>query len=244
MNLFIDAFNLILYKPLFNILILLYKYLPGDDFGIAVIALTILIRFILYPLTAQSLRSQKVLSDLQPKLQEIQKKFKNDKEEQLKEMTELYQKEKINPFGSLLPLLIQLPLLIAIYQVFWRGFQPEEMVNIYNFISKPGEINPNFLGLINLSKGSMGMAVLAGITQFFQSKTLIPSQKNNKAEEQGEMTKFSDMFQKQMLYFFPIFTILILIRLPAAISLYWTITTIFSIVQQHFIFKKNHAQSN
>src|SRR4030042_4762328 len=100
MSLLINAYNLILYQPLFNVLVLLYKYLPGHDFGIAVIVLTAIIRLALYPLMTQSIRSQKILSELQPKIQEIQQKYKTEKEKQAQEIFELYKKEKINPFGS------------------------------------------------------------------------------------------------------------------------------------------------
>ena len=93
----IDLFNTILYRPLFNVLILFYQYLPGHDFGIAIIVLTILIRLILWPSMTKSIVSQKRLSQLQPKLKEIQKKYKGDLKRQNKETMELYKKEKINP---------------------------------------------------------------------------------------------------------------------------------------------------
>jgi len=231
----INAYNLILYQPLFNILVLLYKYLPGHDFGIAVIVLTAVIRLALYPLMAQSIKSQKILSELQPKIQEIQQKHKTEKEKQAQEIFELYKKEKINPFGSFLPLLIQLPVLIALYQVFWKGLLPESMVKLYSFISSPGLINPTFLGIINLGQGSLILAILAGVCQFFQTKMMTPKLKNTKSQDQ--MGQFSNMLQKQMLYFFPIFTVFILWKFPAAIALYWIVTSLFSIGQQYLIFK-------
>lgn len=240
MELLVNAFNVILYQPLFNALVLLYQYLPGHDFGIAVIVLTVIIRFILYPLMTQSIKSQKVLSELQPKIQEIQKKYKEDKERQAKEMMALYQKEKINPFGGCLPLLIQLPILIAIYRVFWRGLQPGAMSYLYSFIPNPGAINPFFLGLLDLSQPSLILAILAGIAQFFQTKMMSSRQKlgGEKAQKKkDQVTQFSDIFQKQMLYFFPIFTIFILWKLPAAVGIYWIVTTLFSIGQQYLIFK-------
>jgi len=101
MDFIIGAFNTILYQPLFNALIFLYQYLPGQDFGIAVIVLTVLIRVLFYPLMLKSITSQRALSELQPKIQEIQEKYKNDKERQSKEMMQLYQREKINPLGGL-----------------------------------------------------------------------------------------------------------------------------------------------
>ncbi|NCO80490.1 membrane protein insertase YidC [bacterium] len=236
MQFLVKAFNLILYQPLFNALVLLYVYLPGHDFGVSIIFLTVLIRLILYPLMAQSISSQKTLAELQPRIQEIQQKYRQDKEKQARAMMELYKKEKINPLGGLLPLLIQLPILIALYQLFWKGLQPEAMVLLYGFVPNPGVINPNFLGIIkNLAVPSLGLAVLAGILQFFQSKMMMP--KSQKLARSDKTAQFSDMIQKQMLYFFPIFTVFILWRFPAAIGLYWVVTSLFSILQQHLILK-------
>jgi len=241
MTILIQAFNTILYQPLFNALVLLYSYLPGHDFGIAVIILTVIIRIILYPLMIKSIRSQKILSDLQPKVQEIQRKYKDDKEKQSKELMALYQKEKINPFGGCLPLLIQLPILIALYRVFWKGLQPEAMGMLYNFVPNPGAIDPTFLGFINLAAPSLIFAILAGITQFFQSKMLMTQKTNGKNDQMGQL---SNMMQKQMLYFFPIFTVFILWRLPSAIGLYWIITALFSIGQQYLILKPLNKPKN
>lgn len=234
-----NIFNAFLYQPLFNALILLYIYLPGHDFGVAVIVLTVLIRFLLYPLMAQSIKSQKILSELQPKIQEIQKKYADDKEKQSRAMMELYKKEKFNPFGGCLPLLVQLPLLIALYQVFWRGFKIEQLNFLYNFVPNPGAINPMFLGIMNLAEPSISLAVLAGISQFLQSKMTMP--KLSQSPQKGQMGQFSQIMQKQMLYFFPIFTVFILWKMPAAIGLYWTVSTLFSIAQQYIIYKPTRA---
>lgn len=242
MEVFINVFNTVLYQPLLNALVFLYQFLPGKDFGVAVIVLTIIIRIILYPLMLKSIKSQKMLSELQPKIQEIQQKHKNDKEKQVKEVMGFYQREKINPFGGCLPLLIQLPILIALYRVFWKGMEPEAMNYLYSFVPNPGEINPIFFGLINLAEPSLGLAFLAGISQFFQTKMLMSktpkkpavSEQNKKSDQ---MAQFSQIMQKQMLYFLPIFTVFILWRLPSAIGLYWLITALFSVFQQYLILK-------
>jgi YidC/Oxa1 family membrane protein insertase len=229
-----DIFNTILYQPLFNALILLYKYIPGHDFGIAVIVLTTLIRLVLYPLMAQSIKSQKVLNELQPKIQEIQRQHASDKEKQGRAMMELYKQEKFNPFGGCLPILIQFPILIALYQVFWKGFAPERLHTfLYGFVGDPGVINSTFLGLINLDKPNIIFAFAAGILQFFQSKMVMPVQQK---QQGGQMSQFSGIMQKQMLYFMPLFTVFILWKLPAAIGLYWIVTTLFSIIQQKIIY--------
>lgn len=238
MSLLGSLFNTILYQPLFNGLVLLYTFLPGHDFGIAVIVLTILIKIFLYPLGTQAIRSQKVLSDLQPKIEEIQKKYKEDKQKMVQATLELYQKEKINPFSGFLPLLIQLPILIALYRVFWRGLHPEEMSYLYSFVPHPGAINPIFLGIINLSKPNIFLAVLAGLLQFFQTKMVLPK---NQRKSKEKTFQFGDIIQKQTIYFFPVFTIFILWNLPSAIGLYWIVMTIFSIIQQYFVLKKEKA---
>lgn len=233
----INFFYISLYQPLFNALVLLYEYIPGGDFGVAIIALTLVIRIVLYPLSVKAVKSQKSLQKLQPKIQEIQQKYKNDKEKQAKETLELYKTEKINPFSGLLLALIQLPILIALYRVFWSGLNPQELSNLYSFVSNPGHLDPLFLGIIDMSKPNVIMAIAAGIVQYFQSKMLIP--KSFKKVKKGDGPDFSQVMQKQMVYFLPGFTVIILLGLPSALGLYWLASGIFSIAQQYFILKES-----
>ena len=236
----VNFFYIVLFQPLFNSLVVLYNYLPGHDFGIAIIFLTIIIRIILYPVSVKALNSQKALQALQPKMQEIQKKHKDNKEQLAKETLELYRKEKINPFSGLFLAIIQLPILIALYTVFWKGLNPAELANLYSFVYNPGEINSIFLGIIDLSKANFVLAVLAGIFQFFQTKMLMP--KNSPIKGKG--SDMSQIMQKQMVYFFPFLTVFILMNLPSAIGLYWIVSGLFSIIQQYFILKKSPKLSN
>lgn len=236
----VNIFNNFLYYPLFNFLVLIYNYLPGHDFGLAVILLTIIIRLIIYPLSIKALDSQKNLQKLQPGLQAIQKKYKNDKEKQARETLELYRKEKINPFSGLFLALIQLPILIALYNVFWKGLKSGELHNLYSFIANPVDINSMFFNLIDLSKPNLVFAVLAGVIQFFQTKMLIPVPRKNQKKEDS----VTSIMQKQMIYFFPFITIIILLKLPSALGLYWITSGLFSIIQQYFIFKRESPIKN
>jgi len=226
-------FNTILYKPLLNALIILYQYLPGQDFGIAIIVLTCLVRLLLYPLTSKSFKAQKAMQSIQPKIKEIQKKFK-DKGEQGKAMMELYKKEKISPFSGCLPMLIQFPILIALFFVFRNLSEGSAIDNnlLYSFVSRPEEINTMFLGLLNLAKPSAVLAIIAGGLQFFQMKMM-----HGQNKDSGDKKDFSQTMQKQMLYFFPFFAIIILLKLPSAVGLYWITTTLFAIGQQYLTFK-------
>jgi YidC/Oxa1 family membrane protein insertase len=236
-NSLVNFFFVILYQPLFNCLVLLYNYIPGHDFGIAIIFLTIIIRLILYPISIKAVNSQKGLQDLQPRIQELQKKYKDDKEKQAREILELYKAEKINPFSGLLLALIQIPILIALYQVFWNGLNPKELVSLYGFIANPGQINALFLHIIDLSKPNLIFAVLAGLTQYFQTKMMLP-RAGTETEKKKDGPDVSQIMQKQMVYFLPAFTVIILISLPSALGLYWTASGLFSIAQQYFVLKK------
>ncbi len=243
-ELFITIFNTFLYQPLFNALIFLYQFLPGQDFGVAVVVLTVLIRVILSPLNVQAIRSQKKLADFQPKIEEIKNKYKDDKEKQTKEMMGLYKKEKVNPFSGCLPLLIQLPILIALFQIFqgFYGASPEQIVYrvsqvLYGFIPHPGVINFMFLGVVDLARRSIVLAIITGIVQYFQTKALTPKIKKTKTKKNSP--DFSRIMQKQTLYLFPALTVFILLGLPSAVALYWITTSLFSIGQQYLLFKKD-----
>lgn len=235
-----NVFHNFLYRPLFNLLIFLYNFIPGRDFGITIIVLTVLIRILLYPLAKKAIESQRAFSRIQPKIKEIQERYKEDKNKQMKEIMAFYQKEKINPFFSFLPLLIQMPVLIALYWVFWQGFQQPQADILYNFVSNPGKINPFFLGIVNLSQPSLVLAFLAGILQFWQAKTTIAkksvaNKKTKKEKNSSEKPDIGKIVEKQMLYFMPFLTFFILLRIPSVIGLYWSISNLFTIFQRYAI---------
>jgi len=231
----INLFDVFLYKPIFNFLVLVYNYFPLHDFGLSIIIVTVVIRFILYFPSVKALNSQIVMQKLQPQINEIQKKYKNDKEKLAQETLELYRKEKINPFSGLFLILIQLPILIALYKVFSDGLKPEELLHLYSFVPNPEHINPLFLGLMDLSNPNVIFAVLAGLVQFLQTKMLLP--KINK--EQKKNNDVSSIVQKQMVYFSPFITIAILFKLPSALGLYWIASGVFSIIQQYLIIRND-----
>lgn len=226
------VFYLILTKPLLNILIWFYNVIPIHDIGLAIIALTILVRLILLPSFQKSLRSQKELQQLQPKLKEIKEKYKGDKEAQTKATFEFYKQNKISPFSSCLPLLIQLPILIALYRVFLSGLNDKITGDLYPFISDPGQIQTVFLGVVELTKSNFPFALLAGAFQFIQSKMMASKQ------PPGSQDQTTRLMTAQLTYFMPVLTVIIAMGLPAGLALYWIVTTLFAIGQQYYIMKK------
>src|SRR3989338_1305393 len=233
----VQLYNLILYQPLFNLLIFLYNLIPWHDLGIAIIILTVIIKLVLYPFSQQSLKSQKALTELQQKLDALKKQYAHDKEKLAKEMMALYKMEKVNPLSSCLPLLIQLPFLIAVYQVFASGLDPASLKWLYSFVANPQTINSISLGFLNLAKPNLVLAVLTGLAQYWQTKMLAvkrPPKGMAGAKDEDMMA----MMNKQMLYFMPVFTVIIGISLPSGLVLYWFVMTLLTVGQQRLILKK------
>ncbi|MFH1404671.1 MAG: YidC/Oxa1 family membrane protein insertase [Patescibacteria group bacterium] len=233
-------FHTVLYQPLFNLLIWLYNVLPFADIGFAIIVLTIIIKLILWPFTNASLRSQKALQEIQPKLEDLKQEHKNDKEKLAKAMMELYTKEKVNPLSSCLPLLVQLPILWALYRVLRDGMTADHFDALYQFVSAPESIHTMFLGIVDLTKRSIPLAVLAGIFQFFQTRMLMrrrPPKDLRKKEGVKDENMMATM-NKSMLYFMPVFTVFIGSSLPGGLTLYWVAVNVVSIIQQKIVFSK------
>jgi|SRR3989344_2780024 len=237
-----DLFHTLLTQPLFNALVFLFNTVAFGDIGVAIVLLTIIIRLILWPLSHKAIKAQRDLQELQPKIKEIQKKYPN-KEEQAKALMQLYQTHKVNPFGGCLPILVQLPILIALYSVFLNGLKPEYLVNLYSFVANPGTLNPSFLGLIDLASRSVALALLAGILQFIQAKMALPKVKLEGAPKRSDEA-IAQMVSKQTLYVLPVITVVISIGLPAGLPLYWATTTLFTIFQQLVIMRSYNGKGN
>jgi YidC/Oxa1 family membrane protein insertase len=216
-----------------NFLVLVYIY--TNNFGIAVIALTVLIKILTNPLNQKALESQKSMAEIQPRLKEIQAKFKDSPEKQAQEMMALYKEKKFNPFSGILLLFIQIPIIWALFYIFKAGISidPSQM---YSFITFPQAINPYFLG-IDLSKPNIYLAVITAIAQFIQAKTGTPPT-TIKGAADDKASQITNMMQKQMIIFIPLITLFVLYNLPAALGLYWLITTVLTIFQQRSIFNK------
>src|SRR3989344_4164330 len=222
-------YNEILYRPLFNAMVYLQGVIPGGDLGLTIIILTVVIRALFAPLSLKTIKSQKSLRELAPKIEEVKAKFKNDTTAQSAAILKLYKENNVNPLAGCLPLLIQIPILIALYQVFIKGITAESLTLLYGFISPPEITNHNFLGLLDVTKNNRLLTVIAGGLQFIQSKQAAALQVD------GGSNKELAAISKQMLYFFPVMIIIIGWNLPAGLILYWIATTVFSMFEQYFI---------
>ena len=233
-----QLWNLILYKPLINALAFLVSVIPGGDIGIAVIILTLLVKAILFPLSQRSIESQAKMNILNPEIKKI-KESGASKEEQARLTMELYKRNKTNPFSGCLLVLIQIPIIFALYFVFINGIKFNADF-LYSFIHAPVNPNMNFLGLLDISKPSLLLALLAGVSQFFQAyfmpKPIPSSTKSGSFQE-----SLTNSMNMQMKYVFPIIVVLIAYRISGAVALYWLTSNTFTIWQQIYISKKKKA---
>jgi len=214
----ISLFNTYLYQPILSVLIFIYEGIALQDLGLAIIILTIFIRIVLFPLFYKGAKDQALMQRLQPHIKKIQ--LKDNKEEQARKLMALYRRNRLNPLSGIFLLLLQLPILIALYQVFLR----ELTTGIFD--------NLTFLGLIDLSEKSLGLAVLAALLQYAHGKLSMPSR-----SQTASMGQFASA-GRMMIVMGPVLTFVILVNFPAALGIYWTVSTLFSLGQQVFINKK------
>lgn len=236
---FYSIFHTILYQPLFNGFIALYNIIPGHDVGIVILVITVIIRLVLYPLTNSSIKAQKSMQELQPKMDELKKRLGKDQQTLAQETMKLYREHKVNPLTSCLPMLVQLPILIALYLVLRDGLAGQNIAeNLYSFVHNPGSISSVSLKFLDLAKPSIVLAFLAGASQFLQAKSLVRKTPPKTAGEGGKDENMMAMMNKQMLYLMPAMTFIIGIKLAAGLTLYWFLSTILMVGQQYLVLRQ------
>ena len=186
----------IFYRPLYNALIFFITIVPGGDVGLAIILLTIVVKLILFPLTQRSIDSQIAMKALEPEINRI-KETVTDKAEQSKQTFALYKERKVNPLSGCLLILLQLPVIVALYWVFLHGFGTST-VAVYSFIHLPATFNLKFFGLLNLGQKSIILAIIAGISQYIQGR-LAQGRQGKPAANSGMSGQFAQTMQTQML---------------------------------------------
>ncbi|MEX2055236.1 MAG: YidC/Oxa1 family membrane protein insertase [Candidatus Andersenbacteria bacterium] len=242
MNPITYVYHEVLFQPLFNLLVGITNFLPTHNLGIAIILVTLLTRLLLLPSSlhhAKQLQAnQSKMADIKKDLKKVQDQFKDDKVKRAEATMALYKKAGINPASGCLPLLIQLPILIALYRVFLIGIGPSTYHYLYSFVQAPMSISTTLLG-IDLANPSLLLGVLAGIAQFSQMRWFSPTPAASPGLNDSSEQMMASM-QRNMMYIFPVMTIFIALQLPAALALYWVVSTIFAVAQQLIIKRMLH----
>jgi len=227
------------FDPVYNSLVFFVGVVPGANVGLAIIGTTIFVKTILLPLSIKATKTQVVMRDLEPKLKALKKEHKNDREKQAKAMMEMYKQAGVNPFASILLLFVQIPIIIALYFSVYSGggvVLPDINTDLlYGFVVAPSVANMLFLG-IDIAGRSLPLALLAGVTQFFQAKLMMPT-----PEPLAPNTKldFKENFQRtmhaQMRYVLPIIVFVVAYTISAAVALYFVVSNLFGIAQEYYV---------
>ncbi len=240
-------YHSIFYNPLYNGLIFLISILPSwAGMGAAVILFTLLVKLILFPLSRVSIKTQVRMKELEPKIAELRAKYKDNPQELSVQTMKLYKDYKLNPFSGIFLVLIQFPIIIALYSIFRTGGLPKINTDIlYSFVHAPTSvINTHFLG-IDITGRSFILALISGISQFFQVRFSIPAIKIDKNKTD---TSFKDDLARsmnvQMRYVLPIFMFFIAYSINAAVALYLTVSNLFAIAQEVLVRRKLVDESN
>ena len=241
-----SLFNTLLYQPFYNGLIFLISIIPGGDVGVAVIILTIAVKFALFSLSYRSIISQQRLKELTPELERIKTQFQNDKQRQASETMALYRREGVNPLSTILSLFLQIPVVFALYFVFVRSGLPE--INhelLYGFLAEPGVISLSLLGLIDISKKSVILAVFAGATQFLQARLMAPQtpKKDSGSGEHAFKDELARSLQLQMKYVFPALIGFFAYNFGGAVALYSATSNLFAIGQEMYVKRARGRES-
>jgi YidC/Oxa1 family membrane protein insertase len=232
-------YQIICYQPVLNVLVFLYNNVA--DLGVAIVLLTIIIKLALWPLSQKAIKSQTELQAIQPKIDELKKKYADNKTALGQATMDLYKEHKINPLSSCLPLLIQLPFLFAVFKVLNGGLNGDSAL-IYSFLAKPDGFNMLSFGFMDLSKPVIYLAVLAGVAQFVQSKMMLAKQKKANINQNKPTTgtteeSMTNIMNKQMTYIFPVMTIIFGLSLPGGLTLYWFMFTVLTVLQQFLVLR-------
>lgn len=235
-------FHNFFYIPLYNGLVFFIDIIPFHNVGFVVILFTCIVKIIIFPLSQKSIKTQFEMKQIEPEMNEIKLKYKDDKKLQAEKTMQLYKDKGINPFAGIFLMLIQLPILIALYFVFLNGNLSKIDTSIlYSFIKIPDSINMIFFG-INIADKSIFFAFLVAIAQFFQMQITIPKPKKIEKKDEKKTPAFSDELAKsmnmQMKYVMPVIMFFIAKSFPLVISLYLITSSLFAIGQELYVKEK------
>jgi YidC/Oxa1 family membrane protein insertase len=241
----------LIFRPLYNGLVYLMDVLPWIDVGMAVVIFTIVIKFILYPLSKASLLTQVRMKEIEPEAAKIRAQYATDRQTQALKIMQLYKEKKIRPFAGILLIAIQLPILLALISVFYKIIPSIHAEFLYSFVSVP-VVKTTFLGFIDLTQKSLILSVVTAIIQFGQmhfslaSKAPAPSPDGSK----DMTTELAASMSKQMKYVVPIIAFastywLIPAQFPQAaaiIAIYWSVSSLFTLIQE-LVIRRRYARA-
>jgi YidC/Oxa1 family membrane protein insertase len=241
-----DIFFTILYQPLYNLLVLFHNFFPWGGLGLSIILLTVVVKLLVLPLTYKSMKAQKEMQELQPKIAEIKARYKESKdpkaqEMQAKELMGIYKTHNVNPFASCLPTILQLVVFVTLFRVLSAGMKTVDPTVLYSFVQNPGTMGHIFLWT-DLAVVSIPFAILAAVMQFFQARQMI-TRRPPKAVQGSSGALDEDMtasMNKMTMTLLPVMMLVMgVTTLPGGTTLYIFVSTLITYLMYAFFLKPN-----
>lgn len=229
------VYHTFFFDPLYNALVLLFRVLPWADAGVIIILLTILVRLIMFPLSRKAVLTQVKMAAIAPDLAKIKEQYRDNAEEQARRTLALYKEKGVNPFSGIFVIIIQIPIILALYRIFLH-FPEVNTSLLYSFVTAPEYANTTLFGFLDLVTKSIPLALLAAASTFFQLRISTKGQTQPKGDSFGD--NLARSMQTQMKYFFPVIVFFISYNISGVIALYWLTTNLFSIGQELFVRRK------
>jgi YidC/Oxa1 family membrane protein insertase len=268
-------FTTIIIRPIFNLLVFIYALIPGHDFGLSIIIFTIVVRLLMWPLVKKQLHQAKAMRKLQPEIKRIKQATKGNRQKESMMMMELYKEKGVKPLGSIGTLIIQLIILVGLYSGLRKVvYNPHELVTFsYPFLqhlswmkelgSNINRFHSTLFGLVNLNKSALvkgggiywpALVIVTGsaITQYFQSKQLMPSDKNSRSlrtilkeagnGNQADQSELNSAVGRGTRFLLPVMVFLFTISYPSALSLYWLVGGLVAYIQQSIALREDTVE--
>jgi YidC/Oxa1 family membrane protein insertase len=264
-------FDVLIVKPIFNLLVFIYAILPGHNFGLALIIFTIVVRLLMWPILKKQLHHAKAMRSLQPEIKRIKQEAKGNRQQESMLLMQLYKEREISPFGSFGTLIIQLVILIGLYSGLRRIIDSPQAILDYSYSwlnnlgwlkelsADIGKFDDTLLGFVDLTRSAISdngtywpaLALVTGsaITQYYQSKQLMPDDKNKRSlreimkdastGKQADQSEVQAATGRSMRYFIPVLIFFFTVGLASALALYWFVSGLVAYIQQSRVLKQD-----
>lgn len=267
-------FTTFIVQPIFNLLVAIYALLPGHNFGLAIIIFTVVVRMLMWPLVKKQLRNAKLMRQIQPELKRIKQETKGDRQRESVLVMELYKERGVSPFGSIGILILQLPILIGLYAGLQKIIQdPNQIVSFaYPFLQNLSwmkelaadinKLDATLFGVVDLKRAAMGesgiywpammLVIGSAITQFYQSKQLMPNDKDARklrhilrdasGGKQADQSEVNAAVGRSTRFFIPVLIFFFTVNIASALSLYWLVSGLVAMIQQAKVLKDDEVE--
>ena len=230
------------FDPIYNGLVFLGDVIPGGDVGLSIIAITLVVKFLLLPLSIKAAKMQRVVRELEPQMKELKEKHKENREELARATMAAYKNAGINPFSGIFLMFLQIPIVIALYfSVLSGGGVALPGINtelLYSFVPSPETVDMIFLGFVDIAQKSLPLAILAGFTQFIHAHLSLPKSEPRKEGVVDMKADFARSMNMNMRYVLPVIIGVVAYTLSASVALYFLVSNLFAIGQE-FILRRH-----